>query len=80
MYWFSNILSTCGCYIFNAALSVIALLPPPGGGSDEQFKDVLMVICTVVAAAYCYLHDNNICFDPSDFDGKSCRMFHSKCC
>ena len=48
----------------------MSLLPPPGGGNDEQFKEVLMIFCTIVAAVYCFLYDDHCYFDRDDLHGK----------
>ena len=55
---------------FTVAVSLTSLLPPPGGGSDKQFKDVLIVFCTFMAAVYCYLYDDRCYFGSDDFCGK----------
>lgn len=59
-------------YFFNAAMTLISLLPPPGGGTDEQFKEMLMVLCTIVAGVYCCLYDDHGYFNVDDLHGKSC--------
>ena len=60
-------------YSFNAVVSLESLLPPPGGGTDEQFKETLMVLCTIDAAVYCSLYNEHCYFDVDDLNGKSCE-------
>lgn len=53
------------------------MLPPPGGGdggSNKQFKEIVMVLCTIMAGVYHQLHDNHSYFKPHDLSGKSCKV------
>ena len=50
----------------------MSLLPPPGGGSDVQFKDTLMILCTVVATVYYNLYNDRCYFH--DLNGEGCEI------
>ena len=57
-------------FSFTIAVSIVLLLPPPGGGNDVQFKDTLMILCTVVATVYCNLYNDHCYFDHEDLNSK----------